>query len=341
MGIKPRLLLITLSVVSIALWVIMTKGHHGEQSLEDTVVVAKAWKNSPNHSGIYVAIEKGFFKEQNINVKFYSFGSVRSEKLLSVGKADIAFLPAEDLMLVNEKDNIDVTAIASVLSENPQFIAVKTFHGIFEPRNFVNKSYVSHAKYGSRSLLNAIIKNDGGVGSVIPFRVRTYGFVVFLENCIDLLWGFENFEGIALAEKDKDVDINYFYLKDYGLGNYGTPLLAVNTEALEIEENVALYERFLKAAQKGYEWAAQNPEETVDIVIKQISKGSIADKDLFLKQQKATSDLYLTDGVWGKINEKELDILKGYLITNGIAESSDSLKYSNFFFEPSPRAIPE
>lgn len=339
MSIKPRLLLITLSVALIALLAIMTKSHHRKENVEDRIVVAKAWKNSPNHSGIYVAIEKGFFKEQNINVKFYSFGSVRSEKLLSVGRADVAFLPAEDLMLVNEKDDIDVTAIASVLSENPQFIAVKTFHGIFEPRNFVNKSYVSHAKYASRYLLNAIIKNDGGVGRVIPFRIRSYGLAVFLENRIDLLWGFENFEGIAL--KEKDLDINYFYLKSYGLGNYGTPLLAVNTEALEIEENVALYERFLKAAQRGYEWAAQNPEETVDIVIKQISKGSIADKNLFLKQQKATSDLYLTDGVWGKINEKELNILKDYLITNGIAESKDSLKYSNFFFEPSPSAIPK
>ncbi len=326
---KLKLLFFTILLVVALISIFTIKRNYMERHSVNTLNIATAWNVNPNHSGLYVAIEKGFFTEQNIHVNLLSFNSVSSGKLLTAQQADMAFLSTEDLMEVNEKHNADITAIASVLSENPIYVITKESRGVFSPKEFAGKVYGPPYRYIGKDILNAMIKNDEGLEHVIEYKSKAFPLAAFLEGNIDLFLTYSNIVDPILQHKN--IPIKRFYLKDYGLGNYGTPLFVVNTQSLEKKSEV--YRNFLKAAQKGYEWAAQHPEETVAIVLKQVSKGSISNKNIFLEQQKITSALYLKEGIWGRVNEKELNILADYLISNGLAQSKDSLKYTNQFFE--------
>ncbi len=295
---------------------------------KDNLKIALDKLPSPNYSGIYVAMEKGFFAEQNINISLLPHGSIKSEKLVSKRKADIAFMSAEQLMITNE-EGADITAIAAILAENPQFIAVQSGRNINSPKDFAGKTYACQGNGWYKILINQMMHNDGGQGEVKGLRLSTYETMAFLSKQVDLAWFFDNLEAPIFEEKG--ISLNKFYFKDYGLGNYGTPILIVNTNNLAL--NPKIFKRFLKATEKGYRWAAMHPEATVDILIAKSSMGSFPDKKLLLKQQKISSSIYIKNNIWGKIYAEEMDILAEFMISNGFAQNKESLKYSNQFFE--------
>ncbi len=295
---------------------------------KEKVIIALDWLPNPNHSGLYVAMEKGFFAENHMEVSLAPYGKVRPEQLVASKKADIAFMGAEGLMIVNE-NGIDITAIAAALSENAQYIAARSDSMIKTPKDFAGRSYAGWTSGWDKALVNQMIINDGGQGEVISPNLGVYGPTALLSKKVDLAWLFDNVE-TPIAEKQK-IDLDKFYLKDYGLANYGTPVLVARSQ--DLTRNTEIYKNFIKAIEKGYRWAAKNPELTADILIKLSPKGTFADRNLLLEQQKISSAYYTKNGIWGVMLPQQMEELAAFMTINGFAKQKESLKYSNQFFE--------
>lgn len=296
----------------------------------DRLVVALDWLPNPNHSGIYVAMDKGYYQDVDIDVAIAPYGEIRPEQLVAVKKADVAFMGAEGLMIANDSD-VDVTAIAAALSENAQYVAANADSGIERPRDFVGKAYAGWTNGWDTALINQMIKIDGGEGEVESPDLGLYGPTALFARKVDLAWLFDNVES-PIADK-QGIKLNKFHFKDYGLASYGSPILVVRSKDLAEEPNI--YERFIRATEKGYVWAAEYPKEAALIITNLNPPGSFEDQSLLLEQQKISSEYYVGAMGWGKMNDAEMQKLADFMVNNKIVESRDSLKYSNQFFSDS------
>lgn len=81
-----------------------------------------------------------------------------------------------------------------------------------------------------------------------------------------MLQVFLPWEGVAAQQAG--IELNAFKLEDYGISYGYSPVLAAHPDTLA--QNPDLVRTFLAATAKGFEYAAQNPDEAADILVSEV-----------------------------------------------------------------------
>ena len=106
----------------------------------ENVILKLKWLNQAQFAGNYVAIEKGFFKQEGFNVKLksFSFASTPVDDVSS-GKATFGIAGAAEVLLARAK-GIPVKAIAVIYKINPAVAFSLKTSGITKPQDFIGKT---------------------------------------------------------------------------------------------------------------------------------------------------------------------------------------------------------
>jgi ABC-type nitrate/sulfonate/bicarbonate transport system substrate-binding protein len=221
----------------------------------------KAQANLP-FVGVYVAQEKGFFEEQRLEVDIQHSDGSQHVQLLAAGKIQFATADAAQVLRHRAETDIPIVAIALIGQTGQQGWVALADSGIEDPTDWVGKTV------GFRNTIppdfNAILKANG----VDPNTVKTVnvGFqppTLLLEGKVDIYPVFLSNEPDTIRRQGRDVKV--FRASDYGVPTLG--LTYVSNEDFIASDPDAV-ERFLKAALRGIQYAIDNPEEAVEIVLK-------------------------------------------------------------------------
>ena len=89
MKLKRMISLALISTLSLGILSGCTKNKEAksEDELQDVTMVLD-WTPNTNHTGLYVALEKGYFKEEGLNVKIVQPSDGGAATLVATGKAD-------------------------------------------------------------------------------------------------------------------------------------------------------------------------------------------------------------------------------------------------------------
>jgi ABC-type nitrate/sulfonate/bicarbonate transport system substrate-binding protein len=91
--------------------------------------------------------------------------------------------------------------------------------------------------------------------------------------------------------------------------DFYTPVIIASEDT--ISKKPELVKRFLKATQKGYDYAIKNPEQAADILTREVSG---LDRDLIIASQKYLADKYVTDsGKWGLMKPEIWDTFSSWM----------------------------
>src|SRR5271166_4196991 len=72
---------------------------HNRRTDTDTLSLALDWTPNTNHTGIYVALSKGWYKDAGINLKILPYSSsVTPDQLVASGKADLGISSTEQVV---------------------------------------------------------------------------------------------------------------------------------------------------------------------------------------------------------------------------------------------------
>src|SRR6266513_2591732 len=97
------------------------------------------WTPNTNHTGMYVALAKGWYKEQGLDVKILPYASGTSpEVLVTSGKADIAVSSTEGVIAAAASSN-PVISIAAIIQHNTSGFLARSDNGIKSPKGLDNK----------------------------------------------------------------------------------------------------------------------------------------------------------------------------------------------------------
>ena len=102
------------------------------------------WTPNTNHTGLYVAQEKGYFEEAGLEVEIVQPPQDGAEVLVASGKAQFG-ISFQDTMMpaVVGEEALPIEAVAAVLQHNTSGIVSRKGEGLERPRGLEGKKYAT------------------------------------------------------------------------------------------------------------------------------------------------------------------------------------------------------
>ena len=252
-----------------------------------SITVCLDWTPNTNHTGMYVALEKGYYADAGLDVKIVQPPENGATQACAAGQAQFAVDAQDTLAPAFTSDSpLGVTAVAALIQHNTSGIMSKAGEGMDRPAGLSGKTYLTWDSPTEKAMLENVVTQDGGDWSTVtlePNNVTNEAEDV-TQNPDHAIWVFYAWSGINA--KVSGVDIDYFAFKDINpVFDYYTPILIANNDFLKNDPDTA--KKFLEATRKGYEFAIDNPEEAAQILISGDDTESLkGSEQLVLESQK-------------------------------------------------------
>ncbi len=329
-------------IMAVLLTVVMTAGMAGcgakEKETETKEELTKVtfvldWTPNTNHTGIYVAKEKGYFKEAGLDVEIVQPPEDGAEVLVGSQKAQFGISFQDSLMpAVTGADAMPVEAVAAVVQHNTSGIISRKGEGIDRPKGLEGKKYATWDLDLEKAMIKNVVEEDGGDYSkveLIPSTVTDE--VSALESkSVDAIWIFYGWAGIATEVAGLDTD--FFAFKDINsVFDFYSPVIIGNSNWMK--ENPDTTKAFLSAAKKGYEFAIENPDDAADILC---AAAPELDKEFVAASQEYLKDQYKAEvEQWGYISPERWNAFYDWVSENGLSEEKipENTGFSNDYLE--------
>lgn len=258
------------------------------------------WTPNTNHTGLYVAQEKGYFKEAGLEVDIVQPANDSSKTVVGSGQAEfgVSFLDSLAGSYTSEHP-LPITAVAAIMPHNTSGIVSLKDKQITRPKEMEGHRHASWENPIYTAVLKKVVEKDGGDFSKVEMipdeSYATFG--ILQGGQIDTVWIYYGWDG--LLAKYKNIDVNYFNFIDIDPElDHPEPILIANNDFLQKSPELA--KKFLEAAGRGYLYAVQHPEESAEILFKYAPEYELE----FLKLSQAfLSQQYMLDQpYWGYIN---------------------------------------
>lgn len=277
------------------------------------------WTPNTNHTGLYVAQEKGYFEDEGLEVEIVQPPEDGADALVASGKAQFG-ISFQDTMApgVVGEDALPTTAVAAVVQHNTSGIISRKGEGMDTPKGLEGKKYATWDAPIEKAMMENVVEADGGDFSkveLIPSTVTDE--VSALESkSVDAIWIFYAWAGVATEVAGLETD--YFAFKDINPAfDYYTPVIIGNNEFLEKEPETA--KKFLSAVKKGYEDAIEDPDGAAEILCEAAPE---LDQELVKASQEYLKDQYIADADrWGYIDPDRWNLFYNWLNENGLTEN--------------------
>lgn len=287
---------------------------------KEEVTFVLDWTPNTNHTGIYVAQEKGYFDEAGLDVKIVQPPDDGAEALVASGKADfgVSFQDTMVSALVGDTA-MPITAVAALVQHNTSGIVSRAGEGMDTPKGLEGKKYATWDLPVEQAMVKNVMEKDGGDFSkveLIPSTV-TDEVSALKTNSVDAIWIFYGWAGVATEQAGLATD--YFAFRDMNeVFDYYTPVLISNTTYLE--ENPETAKAFLSACKKGYEDAIEDPEGAAEILC---AAAPELDTDLTVASQKWLAEQYKAEvEQWGYMDPTRWNAFYNWLNDNQLVEET-------------------
>lgn len=318
-------------ILCIAASLLFSGCSNGDDSVTlDPTTVILDWTPNTNHTGLYVALDMGYYEEEGLDVKIIQPMEGSATTLVAAGQGDFGVSYQEDVTYaLTGDDPLPVTAIATIIQNNTSGFASRATENITSVKDFENKVYGGWGSPSEEAILEAIMTSAGADYSTLTnVNIGADDFFAATEKEIDIVWIFEGWTGVEAQLRG--VELNYVSLKDLDSDlNYYTPILVTNDDLTENDPEKV--RSFLSATEKGYLYAIENPEEAAAILLKYAPE---LDEDLVVASQEYLADEYMrgTDR-WGWMEEDVWVNYAKFLTDNGLLEKELNVEdaYTNEF----------
>ncbi len=294
----------------------------------DPAVLSLDFVPNTNHTGFYVALEKGWYAEEGIDLEI-QIPSDPSAALKQVAAGNTEFgVSFQEELTIARSTGIPVVSIAAIIQHNTSAFAALASSGIRTAADFEGKTYASYALPIEEPILRGLMACEGADASTVDFvDVGFDAFPALREGRVDLAWIFVAWDGVQ-AEL-QGVELSTVPLYGDCIPDYYTPVIIAGEETLS--DRGDLVRRFLTATKRGYEYAIEHPQESAEVFLKHSPE---SDPDLIMASQEWLSPKYQDDApTWGVQRAETWTVFADWMYENGLlAEPVDAEQaFSNEF----------
>ncbi|WP_078409432.1 ABC transporter substrate-binding protein [Priestia abyssalis] len=268
------------------------------------VSVVLDWTPNTNHTGLYVAKDKGYFEEEGLDVEIITPGETGADQLVASGKAEFGVSYQEGITQARVQ-GVPLVSIAAIIQHNTSGFASPAEKTIKSPKDFEGKTYGGWGSPVEKAVMSSLMNLEKADVEKVNFvNMGDTDFFTAVKRDIDFAWIYYGWTGIEAELRGEK--LNMVYLTDYtDKLDYYTPVLTTSEKM--IDEHSDTVKAFVKATSKGYGFAIDKPEEAANILLKAVPD---LDSDLVKKSQEWLSPRYQDDAArWG---EQKLEVWENY-----------------------------
>lgn len=281
--------------------------------LEDITVILDYVANT-NHTGMYVALDQGYYQEEGLNVKIVEPTEGATATLIAVGKGDFGISYQEDVTIaLTADDPLPIKAIATIIQHNTSGFATYADKNIQSPKDFEGKIYAGWGGPGEEAVLKAVMTQDGGDFSKLTMVISDGSGFEALKDKADIMWFFEAWDNVKC--EFNDFPINYTPVRELDSRlDYYTPVIIASNDTLENRPDTV--RKFLAATTKGYEYVISNPKESAEILQKYAPDYSL---EMLTMSSEYLAPKYAEDSEqWGTMKAEVWDNYTNFMAEYGV-----------------------
>lgn len=288
-----------------------------EEQLEKVTVVLD-WVPNTNHTGMYVALENGYYEEEGLDVEIIQPTAGGTADLIAAGQGEFGISYQEEVTYARTAaDPLPVKAIAAIIQHNTSGFASPASKNIETAADFEDKKYGGWGSPAEEAMIKGLMDKEGAdFNKVEMINIGTSDFFTSVENHVDFTWIYYGWDGVAAGLRD--MDLNFIKLQEVEPAlDFYTPAIIANETLLE--ENPELAKKFLKATSKGYEFTINNPEEAGKMLLKHAPE---LDEELVVASQEYLANEYKSDAPrWGEMKEEIWETYGNWMFENDLLEN--------------------
>ena len=231
---------------------------------ETRMTVLLDWFLNPDHAPLIVAKEKGYFKEQGLDVTFIAPANPNDPpKIVAAGKADIAVsYQHQHQMQVDQ--GLPLVRIATIVATPLNSLVVLADSDIKTIADLKGKT-IGYSVGGFETILLQVMLEKAGLqlSDVTLVNVNfSLSPSLFAGKTDAVIGAFRNFE---LNQMDIEKRPGRaFYVEEYGIPSYDELILVANKDRLG-DKNLR---KFVNALEAGVQFLLNHPEESWDLFVK-------------------------------------------------------------------------
>jgi ABC-type nitrate/sulfonate/bicarbonate transport system substrate-binding protein len=212
--------------------------------------------------GAYVAQEKGFFTQEGLDVTItHSPGHGEHLQLLAAGEVHVTTQDAAVLLKRRSDPGLPLVSIALIGQRGQQAFAALASSGLETPKDW--EGHLVGYKGTPPPDLFALLKAVDADPTLVELVNVGFDPRVLTEGQVDVYPVYKSNEPFLIRSWGYDLVL-------WDVADYGVPTLGLTyvTSDQILEENPDMLVRFLRAAIHGIQYASENIDEAVEIVLK-------------------------------------------------------------------------
>lgn len=287
------------------------------------------WFPQAQFAGYIMAMEKGFYEDENMHVTI-KFSDGADSPLQEVLDKRVDFCTgwlSQAIMLRSE--NKPIINISQILQQSSLILVAKKSSGIATPQDMKDKRISNWGGDFSIQPTAFFRKADIDV-NIIPQSFRIDGFLMGAIDVTSAMY-YNEYHKILQAGIDEDELVTFFF-SDYDL-NFPEDGIYCLEETCNA--NPILCRNFVHASLKGWEYAFQHKEETLDVVMKYCRQYHMqtnrSHQEWMLNAIESALKYRVGDTItnWGTLSKKDYETVADELLKQDLIQSIPS--YNDFY----------
>jgi len=293
----------------------------------DKVTLQLLWKNQFEFAGYYVAKEKGFYRDMDleVHIKEYHSGMDVTEEVLS-GKAD--FGVGYSTLILDKMNGKDVLLLSAVFQHSPLVLLAKKSPDLKNIKDLEGKRIMSTPYDAGSASLTAMLRSNDVLRDDYTRLDHSFDVDDLITGKTDAMTAYLSNQPFLLEKKGFEYIV--FNPEDYGFDFFGDTLF---TSLRLYEKNPKLVDRFYQASMRGWKYAFTHIDETVDLILKEYNTQNKS-RDALLFEANVLKNMAYDEGVaFGAMDPDRIRQIAQVYRLLGITQEFGSLE--NLVYKPS------
>jgi polar amino acid transport system substrate-binding protein len=273
----------------------------GKIFAQENISIQLLWKHQFEFAGYYIAKEKGFYEDVGINLEIKEI-KPNINVTTEVRENRATFGIGRTGLLVNIENGDNFVLLSSIFQYSPSILMTLKKSGIAFPQDLRNKKVmISSGSEQDVEFFTAF--RNLGIDFVNDTHIQQHSTDIndLVNGNTDAMYAYISNEPFVL--KEKGIEYNVLNPKNYGFDFYADLLF---TKRTTIDKNPDMVKNFKEATIKGFVYAFDNIDETVDLIYNKYNTQHKSKEALRYEAYELKKMAYYETDILGTITKTKL-----------------------------------
>ncbi|MCK5111211.1 MAG: ABC transporter substrate-binding protein [Arcobacteraceae bacterium] len=291
----------------------------------EKVTLQLQWLHQFQFAGYYIAKEKDFYKQVGLKVDIKEFKQgINPVNIVTSNKATYGV--GRSSLIIDKSNGANIKLLSAIFQSSPSVLVATKKSNIKTIKDFTGKRIMTTPNISQTVSIQAMAKQKGVNINNMIIQKHSFDINDLIKGKTDLMASYISNEPFML--KQKGIKYTVFDPKDYGFDFYSDILFTSDDEVIKHKQRAL---KFKAATLKGWQYAFNNIDETVNIILEKYNTQNKSKEALIYEANELKKLAFYNTKKLGTIDINKIQRI--YDIYNVIGLVKNKVNMDEFIFK--------